>query len=196
MQWLKVTSLLIMVLLVYASQLSHAMSCPVISIAPGVVDTKSQNILAAIQGEDTRAIKDIVRKNPSLLHVRTSEGKTLLLWACESGKKEIAEFLISMGADLEARDGVGQTPLIWACFKGHKEIAEILISKGANVNAQSITGKTPLHNASFSGHKEVIELLVSKDANVNAQDKEGYTPIHYAKNEGIAELLRRLGARE
>ena len=78
--------------------------------------------------------------------------------------KEIAELLISKGADVNAMATDGRTPLHSAAIMGRKEIAELLIAKGADVNAKGgAAGLTPLDVAIFgsigSKKTDLAELL-------------------------------------
>ena len=56
---------------------------------------------------------------------------TPLHLAAEDNRKNVAEFLIVKGADLEATEGNGYTPLTKAGFRGHWETARVLVSQGA-----------------------------------------------------------------
>ena len=47
----------------------------------------------------------------------------------------MAEFLLSKGANIEAKDKNESTPLHTAAFNGKKEVAELFIKAGANINA-------------------------------------------------------------
>ena len=49
--------------------------------------------------------------------------------------KEIAQLLISKGAQLEARDRWGRTPLFWAAGAGRKGVVEALLAAGAQADA-------------------------------------------------------------
>ena len=113
--------------------------------------------------------------------------------------KEIADLLISKGADVNAKEAKNQiTPLHWAAWRGRKEIAELLIAKGADLNTKNKDGGTPLHNAAWKGHVEIAKLLIVKNADVNAKDVEGQTPLDWAeeeKHKEIADLLRKHGGK-
>ncbi|MFH1158334.1 MAG: ankyrin repeat domain-containing protein [Pseudomonadota bacterium] len=132
------------------------------------------------------------------VNAKDSLGITPLHTAVSEGRKEVAELLISEGADVNAKRNNGITPLHLAIIKGSKEVAELLISKGADVNAKDDTGMTPLHMvAIIEGSKGVAELLISKGADVNAKDNKGSTPLSLAvicSHKEVARLLISKGA--
>jgi hypothetical protein len=94
---------------------------------------------------------------------KDDDGRTPLHGAASNGHKEIAERLLSKGADVDAMDDDGWTPLHYAASNGHKEIAELLLSKGADVDVKVVSGghkgKTPLDAANETNHPEIIDLL-------------------------------------
>ena len=55
-----------------------------------------------------------------------NRGRTPLHYAVDFGKDEIAQMLISAGADINARTLVGDTPLDYANYKQNELIAGIL----------------------------------------------------------------------
>ena len=143
---------------------------------------------------------------------------TPLHWAAYYGHLEIAELLISRGADLDAEDPAYSTPLYLAAEEGHPKVVEFLISKGAEVNVKSSwSGYTPLHRAAWGpvarrfgqgaetfgadpeeDYREIVTLLISKGAAINARDKKSQTPLDLAIKGGTDEtvaLLRKHGAK-
>lgn len=121
---------------------------------------------------------------------------TPLHFAAQAGQKDIVEFLIAKGADVNAETIKGETPLQFAADNDHKEVVELLIEKGADVSLNR-SGETPLHTAAANGHKEVAELLIAKGADVNAKNNDGQTPTDLAvtrNRKEIVELLLEKGA--
>ena len=122
---------------------------------------------------------------------------TPLHWAAFNGHLEIAEILISRGADLDAEDPTYSTPLYLAVEWGHPKVVEFLISKGAEVNVKSSwSGYTPLHRAAWGHYLKIVGMLLEKGAKVNARDNDGKTALDQATwsdKGGTAALLRKHG---
>jgi ankyrin repeat protein len=87
------------------------------------------------------------------------ENVTLLHDAVQANRKEVAELLVTHGADVNATDSLGWTPLHYAARKGNKGIAEWLIAKGAAINAKDCRGRTPLQYAIEWNQTEIADLL-------------------------------------
>ena len=111
-------------------------------------------------------------------------GKTPLHYAVEKGSKQLAEFLISQGATVNAKaTSTNTTPLYFAAAKGDKMMCDLLIANGASINAIGKSNLSILHGASCSGNKEVVELIIKNGASVNAQADLSGTALHYAAGE-------------
>jgi ankyrin repeat protein/beta-lactamase regulating signal transducer with metallopeptidase domain len=120
-----------------------------------------------------------------------------LHYAAVHGHRELAELLLSKGAEVNAKGNGGRTPLHNAARKGRREVVALLIAKGADVNAKQQNGRTSLHLAVDKGYKKVVKLLIAKGADINAKDENGWTPLHQActlRRKDIAELLIAKGA--
>jgi hypothetical protein len=133
-------------------------------------------------------LKDHLQQHPQEKEPLTKH----LLEAIEKGNKNLIEFALHAGADINAQDKDGYTRLHWATFIGNKDIVELLLKAGADVNKADNYGKTSLHKAARKGYKDIVELLLQHGADINAQDMFGRTPLHWAAYDGnklIVELL-------
>ncbi|MCC3434834.1 ankyrin repeat domain-containing protein [Microcoleus sp. PH2017_05_CCC_O_A] len=95
---------------------------------------------------------------------------------------ELADLLITKGAQVDAKNNSSQTPLSVAIFGPNNiQMAELLISKGADINIKDIRGRTPLHIAAKTQYYgiKLTQLLIAKGANINAKADIG-TPLHAA----------------
>jgi ankyrin repeat protein len=131
-------------------------------------------------------IRHFIKENAPDINMKNSLGLTLLhLAALHAENAEVAEILISMGADVNIKSDNKDsfTPLHFTATCGNINVANVLISHSANVNAKGNADVIPLHVAVFTEKNvEFIKFLVSHGANVNAKAFDGYTPLHYAVN--------------
>ncbi|EAY04906.1 ankyrin repeat protein, putative [Trichomonas vaginalis G3] len=111
-------------------------------------------------------------------------GCTAIHYASVGNCKEIAEFLISHGVDINVKNDYNETALHYSPYK---ETTEVLISHGIDINWKQKHGYTALHLAANINSEEVVELLLSHGADVNAKDKEGETPLHHAAKNNCKE---------
>lgn len=114
------------------------------------------------------------------VNTQSWDGSTLLHHACFGGKKDIAGFLISKGADVKLKKRYDITPLHYAAFT-NPDLVKLLISNGADVNAQDSVGRTPvIESLTFPNREDTTLILLSSGADVRIKDDEGKTPLHYA----------------
>jgi len=125
--------------------------------------------------------------------VRDKAGHTPLFYAASAGQMHVVDFLISEGADVNAKDNRGgETPLFYAGDAGWKNVVELLVDKGADINARGAGRSTALTSAIWLGRIDVAELLITKGADVNARDDWGYIPLHPAARNGLVEIVKML----
>lgn len=149
------------------------------------------SIHEAIEKNDPDAVREFII-NPSELCTRNDRGWLPLHTAAYHGNLQIAEMLVSQGADVQARRSEGWTPLHLAALHGHSDIAELFLKYDASPDLQKDDLSTPLHMGVQGGHREVVELLLARGADVNARKDDGRTPLHlaaYYNHNELAELL-------
>lgn len=182
-----------------------------------LVSVSASELHDAIQKKDLEAVKKLLAAKPDL---RDEKDDPLplspLQHAAMVGAGEIAEFLISKGADLHSDEQTmsllaaaaaggskelvamlldkgmdvgwrGEGSMTVLCFAKTPEIAALLLEKGAKLEAVVKGGKSPLQWQAENGNAEVIKLLLSKGAAINATDQMGMTALHDAAMAGSKE---------
>ena len=110
-------------------------------------------------------------------------GNYPLHYACIKGGREVAEILVTEGADIEKKNIKGETPLNMAAGHGNLDIVDFLIDFGANPFSVGIAGNSALHAAAEGGQLHVLKSLVEQrglDVNMTNDRKE--TPLHLASS--------------
>uniref|UniRef100_A0AAZ3PX02 Transient receptor potential cation channel, subfamily A, member 1b n=1 Tax=Oncorhynchus tshawytscha TaxID=74940 RepID=A0AAZ3PX02_ONCTS len=108
---------------------------------------------------------------------------------------ELAEYLISKGADIDYIDSKGLSPLLLATNCGAWRTVALLLSKGANVKIKDQSGCNFLHLAILQpkGLKNLSgDVLQVHDDLLSNEDNEGCTPLHYACRLGIHESVKNI----
>ena len=90
-------------------------------------------------------------------------GNTPLGAAVWGHRPDVVAYLISRGADLEAKNRFGQSPLHRAIRRGAVEVARILIDAGADPASEDGEGVTALAIAERQANPPMIGALVRKD---------------------------------
>jgi hypothetical protein len=117
---------------------------------------------------------------------------TPLMWASKNGYVDIVKWLLSHGADLNARTAHGWNSLHFATFCSRIEVARILLDHNIDVEAQTNNGQTPSRLALDNGRVDIVGLLLGHCVDVNVRDDRYWTPLHFASSEGDLELMRML----
>ena len=142
----------------------------------------------AAQKGDFDTVKNLLTKYPDMRDVKRNGGWTLLHLSLNS--RELVEYLIENGADIEARSDGQWTPLHNQAYAGHLDGVELLLAHGADIEAKTSVGHTPLLSSIRWDRIEVTKLLIEKGANINPTTELGSTPLIISSVEGNPELAR------
>ena len=116
-------------------------------------------------------------------------GKTALFTAAEYGRKDVVNWLITNGADINWLSNEWQTVLHQALVSNKADVVKPLLSdqhkhKIEDVNALDAQGRTALHIASFKADPEIIQLLLDAKADPSIADGNKYTAERLAERTG------------
>lgn len=117
------------------------------------------------------------------------QGWTPLHLAVFTQNKEMVQFLLEKGADIESTMEGEITPLILAALRGYAEIAELLILYGADVNFRSIDNCTPLFAAVLGGNLQVIRVLLKYEADPDLKNDHGLTALDFSSNDETKKIV-------
>jgi ankyrin repeat protein len=125
--------------------------------------------------------------------------QTPLMWAVARRHPAMVDFLLTHGADPNARSAVrdyqrvataesraksldrgGFTPLLYAARENCGECVEILIKHGVDLNKSDPTRVVPMVIAMVNGNFDIAKRLIEAGADVNQWDTYGQAPLHVA----------------
>jgi len=143
-------------------------------------DTSKCEIVRATQHGAIERVKQLLEDGYDV-HQRDSEGVTLLHWAAINNRLEIASYLISKGADVNAIGGdLRSTPINWAVRQGQLKMIVLLLKHGANPSILDSEGYNCLHLAAQFGFTSIAAYLIAKGMDIDAPDSNGMTALMWA----------------
>ena len=141
------------------------------------------NIFIACEEGKLSSVQCLIEKEKVNPDITNENGFSPIHFASRNGHLSIVEYLISKGANIEAKDKYGRTPLHYACQEKHLQIVEYLISNGANIKAKDSFEQTPhlvlLENNDLPSNLEpllvssIIEKPKDYESNIFQACKEG-----------------------
>lgn len=150
--------------------------------SPGKITSGFTPIILAAQS-GRKEIVELLLDYGANVNDKSDDGSTPLHGACASivmaikdgaieshedvdgipDEKEVVEFLISKGANVNASHLYGETPLHLAAEFGNLGIVELLLKHGANTLAEDQNHLTALGRAEKQKHKEIVKILRERE---------------------------------
>ncbi|XP_048113607.1 transient receptor potential cation channel subfamily A member 1a [Alosa alosa] len=159
---------------------------------------KSTALHSACTQGATEAVKVMLsacQNISDIINITDGCSQTPLHKAAIFDHNELAEYLISKGADIDLTDYKGHSPLLLATSCGAWRTVNLLLSHGCNFTVKDMSGCNFMHltimqpgglrnlPTEFLQHECVRELL-------GDEDDEGCTPLHYACKLGVVNSVR------
>lgn len=153
------------------------------------------NVFEASALGDAERVAELLRRSPSDANAMNTDGFTPLGLAAFFGHAEVAQRLLSEGAEVDqVMQSVNtNTPLDAAVAANRREVVELLLQSGASTESRAAGGYTPLHKAAFGGNVEMTRLLLERGADPEATTDEGRMALDIAVErefDEVAEVLR------
>ncbi|XP_046453810.1 myotrophin-like [Daphnia pulex] len=117
--------------------------------------TKMSELVWDIKNGELDSVKNEIENKGIDVNLDVN-GRPLILHAADYGQHTIVNYLISKGADPNAKDSHGITALLAAIWEGHTECVKVLVSKGAFIKGVSPDG-TSYYDAA---EKDEIKALL------------------------------------
>lgn len=127
-------------------------------------------LFAACKSGDYKGVADVMGSDPELLEALTPEGWTPLIVSAFNGHYEIVEFLLDMGANVNACGLKGTTVFMYAKSQFmHKvdrlpALLALLIRKGADLRRCDMNGLTVFDYLKRAGDMKLLELLYGAES--------------------------------
>ncbi|XP_063095419.1 poly [ADP-ribose] polymerase tankyrase-2 isoform X4 [Cavia porcellus] len=150
------------------------------SMVAEAVEPAARELFEACRNGDVERVKKLV--TPEKVNSRDTAGRksTPLHFAAGFGRKDVVEYLLQNGANVQARDDGGLIPLHNACSFGHAEVVNLLLQHGADPNARDNWNYTPLHEAAIKGKIDVCIVLLQHGAEPAIRNTDGRTALDLA----------------
>jgi hypothetical protein len=184
--------------------------CASVGTGPGA---DPERFVSALETDDVQFVRNAVQSGSASVNQRISapgypDGAPLVALAARAAALDILRYLISAGADLNARTPVNETPLMLAAFffderqsgtgrafERHERAARMLVEAGAQLENLP-NHYTPLAYAAYQGNERVVQYLLERGARVDADAQRGgayvNTPLMMAAIQGHERIVRML----
>ncbi len=154
-------------------------------------EAAGRDLQEAVIAQDVAEVQ-IFLKGHADIHVKDENGKTALMYAAQSGNKEIVQLLLDAKASVGDMDPLKNTPLFYAVNEGHVDVARLLLQNGANINAVNYAGKTPLMEAAALWHEGMMPMLLQFKPARDEKDAHGKTAFMHACENGRLQAVELL----
>lgn len=155
----------------------------------------SYQFLQAIRESKGNDVDKLLNK-PGTVIINThdrSTGETALHIVVRRGDETYLRYLLSRGADPNAKDGQGNTPLILATNSGAATLIDLLVKGGANVNLANSSGETPLIRAVQRRDLALVRILLAAGGDPDQSDRiAGLSARDYAHQDSRSPALAKV----
>ncbi len=159
---------------------------------PNTLDPKGlHGLFLALREPSPKAAQVLVNAPKINLNVLSSNGESPLMMAVFRGQVELAQQMISKGADVNK---TGWTPLHYAATAGHVLLINLLLENHAYIDAESPNKTTPLMMAAHYGTPGAVKLLLEEGADPLLKNDLDLSAIDFAQRANKADSAEIIAA--
>lgn len=120
---------------------------------------------SASKGDLDKVVECLETMNPFIdINAKDKDGTTSLIYAACFGKFEIAQALLTAGAQVDDQDLHGWTALMWATTNNHESLVKLLLDYGASAQTKSAKGRTVFDFVKNDANK-IADILTNNPRN-------------------------------
>ncbi|XP_015928988.1 myotrophin isoform X1 [Parasteatoda tepidariorum] len=113
------------------------------------------DFLWSLTNGDLEQVKDFV-ENQGVDINNSIDGRLPIHYAADYGQRDVLNYLIDKGANIDAKDKYGISALLAAIWEGHTSCVKLMLEKGATKSGFAPDGKSYIDAA----EKEEIKQLL------------------------------------
>ncbi|KAK6105831.1 Ankyrin repeats (3 copies) family protein [Brugia pahangi] len=151
----------------------------------------------AAQNGHVKVVSVLVEHHGALLEAITLDNQTALHFAARYGQLAVAQTLLALGANPNARDDKGQTPLHLAAENDYPDVVKLFLKMRQNnravLTAIDLNGFTCAHIAAVKGSYAVVKelMMIDKAMVIQAKTKTmEATALHMAAAGGHSRIVK------
>ena len=139
----------------------------------------------AKQSINVSVVQELLKCDKALVNRLTNAGSSPLHLACQSNnKKQVVQYLLDNGANVDEANTEGYTPVLYAARYGSAEVVKSLIAAKADHKARTKKGETALHMACYGGNVDIVRTILDLSIPINACDFEKRSALLVASSRG------------
>ena len=141
---------------------------------------------AVAMGDDSTLLYQL-QKNPTQVYDYSSDGFTLLHYACFFAHPACVKLLLAKHGEVNctAKNPSKVFPIHSAAAAQCSEIIAMLLAAGANPDVQQTGGFTPLMSAAIHNNIDLVRLLLVNGADKNVREDNGLTAYQLGIDKGF-----------
>lgn len=133
---------------------------------------QNQQLMKAASTGDLVQVSELIAAGANPNYQNAAGLTPLMMSAISPRNFDVSVFLISAGADINARNMVQDTPLIYALMGDNTPLAALLIHQGADADFKGSSGKSARDLASEKDNKDILRILGEPRVTVVSRDTD------------------------